>query len=233
MKLGCVTLAYREERFIVPFIQAMQNRVGEILVLNSLTPWEGIKDEEDNTATVARSLGASVISFDWPNEAEQRNAGQDYFNDCDWVIVLDPDEYILDADWVELVRFLAKTSGDAFVCGMQHTYWKTGFVIDPPEDYKQIIAVKPYVRFIDKRVVDSPWAHAPVDLHHFSWARSDEECYRKISHYSHAHELDPDWFSNVWLSARTTDLHPLTPESLKEAVRVELPKELVGLNLWP
>lgn len=234
MKLACVTIAYKEERFIAKFIQAMQNRVDEIVVLNSLKPWNGDKNETDNTGVIADSLGATVIAYDWQTEEEQRNAGQEYCADADWIIALDPDEYILDEDWSKLIWFLEKAPVDAYVPQMQHTYWKSGYVIDPPEDYKQIIAVRPNVRFIDKRVVDCYWEHAPIDLHHFSWARSDEECLNKITHYGHAKEFDTlKWFSEVWQSDQLTNLHPLTPESLKEAVRVTLPEELERLQLWP
>jgi glycosyltransferase involved in cell wall biosynthesis len=234
MKLSCVTIAYKEERFMPKFIQSMQDRVDEIVVLNSIKPWNGDPDEVDNTGSIARSLGATVINYDWKTEQDQRNAGQQYCMDSDWIIVLDPDEYILDADWTSLVAFLETAELDAYVPFMQHTYWKTGFVIDPPEDYKQIIAVRPHVRFVDKRVVDSPWYYAPIELHHMSWARSDEECLKKISTYAHAKEFDTlKWFSEVWQSDQTENLHPLTPDSLKKAVRVQLPEELERLNLWP
>lgn len=234
MKLGCVTLAYHEPRFIVPFIESMQDRVDEILVLNSVVPWQGTLDGQDKTAGIADSLGATVVQYDWKSEEEQRNAGQDYFNDKDWIVVLDPDEFLTTSEWDKLIFFLESADQNAYVCNAQNTYWKKGFVINPREDYKQIIAVRPGVRFIDKRVVDCDWAYSPVTLEHFSWARTDNECWKKITHYSHAHELDPlKWFSEVWQSDRLTDLHPLTPASLKEAIRVVLPEELERLQLWP
>lgn len=233
MKLASVAVAFKEERFIPKYIQVMQDRVDEIVILNSTKPWQGDFNGTDNTASIARSLGATVIEYDWPSEHEQRNAGQEYLSDCDWIIVLDPDEYLLDHDWDKLLECLSDTPADALVTGMQHTYWKRGFVIDPPEDYKQIIAVRPGVRFVDKRVVNCGFALAPTELHHFSWARSNEECLRKISHYAHAHELNKDWYNDVWLSDQLENLHPLTPESLKKAVRVVLPEELERLDLWP
>lgn len=233
MKLACVSLAFCEERFIVPFIQSMQDRVDEILVLNSTKPWNG-DEKPDNTGKIARSLGATVVEYDWRTEEEQRNAGQEYFSNADWIIVLDPDEYILEEDWNKLINFLETAPLDAYVTGMQHTMWKRGYVIDPPEDYKQIIAVRPTVRFTDKRVVDAQWGHTPSELWHFSWARSDLEMWRKITSYAHAREFDPlRWFSEVWQSDQLYDLHPLTPSSLKEAVKIVLPDELERLNLWP
>lgn len=236
MRCACVTVAYCEERFISKFIQSMQNRVEEIVVLHSLKPWKGDDVEKDNTAAIAHSLGATVIVDTWETEEAQRNAGQEYCGDYDWIIVLDPDEYLLEADWQQLVSFLEVAPLDAYVAGNQNTLWKRGYIIDPPEDYTQIIAVRPNVRFADKRVVDSMWGYAPVDLWHFSWARSDAECWRKITSYAHADEFDPlRWFSEVWMdwTEEMENLHPLTPEALKKALRVELPPELEELDLWP
>jgi len=234
MKLGCVGVAYWEPRFITPYIESMQNRVDEVLILNSIKPWQGDFDPGDKTAEIAEDLGATVIRYDWKTEQDQRNAGQEYFSDKDWVIVLDPDEFLTTGEWNKLIAFLETTDEDAYVCKAQNTYWKKGFVIEPREDYKQIIAVRPNVRFVDKRVVNGVWGYAPVTLDHFSWARTDDECWKKITHYSHAHEFDPaEWFGNVWQSDRLTNLHPLTPKALKEAIPVILPKELEDLRLWP
>lgn len=237
MKIACVTVAYCEERFIPKFIQSMQDRVDEIVVLNSLIPWHGREyAEQDNTANIAHSLGATVITGDWETEEDQRNAGQEYCSSYDWIIVLDPDEFIIEEDWQKLLNFLETAELPAYVAGRQHTYWKHGYVIDPPEDYTQIIAVRPSVRFVDKRVVDSPWDYSPIDLHHFSWARSDLEVWRKITSYGHADEFDPNvWMSEIWLDwvQEMENLHPLTPEALKRAIRVDLPEELERLDLFP
>jgi glycosyltransferase involved in cell wall biosynthesis len=233
VKLAAVAVAYHEPRFIAKYIQAMQDRVQEIVVLNSAKPWHGEHEDGDKTATIASSLGATVVQYDWPTEHEQRNAGQEICTGYDWVIVLDPDEFLTNGEWEKLYKFLETADGDAYVCQQQNTYWKKGYIIDPPEDYRQIIAVRPSVRFFDKRCVDCSYKIAPVTLDHFSWARTNEECLRKISHYAHADELDPNWYKDVWLSDRTENLHPLTPESLKRAVRVQLPEELEALDLWP
>lgn len=233
MRLACVTVAYCEQRFIAPFIQSMQDRVEEIVVLNSTHPWNGEEAEKDNTANIARSLGATVFEEYWPTEHDQRNTGQEYCSDYDWVIILDPDEIMLEEDWQKLVNFLEVAPLDAYATGMQHTLWKKGFVIDPPEDYRQIIAVRPSVRFFDKRCVDSQWGYAPTELWHYSWARSDAEVWRKINSYAHALEFDTlRWFSEVWSDPdRLHDLHPLTPPSLKRAMRIDLPDELRKLGL--
>jgi glycosyltransferase involved in cell wall biosynthesis len=238
MRFGLVTVAYNEERFIKPFLSHIPNWIEEKLVLVSNVPWQGQNEIPDDTDIIADVMGATVVINHWKTEEEQRQAGQDYFHDMDWIIVLDPDEFLTKADWRSLRAFLTSpeaAGAPAYVCRSQHTYWKHKRVIEPQEDYKQIIAVRPSIRFIDKRVVSSGYGFAPVDLHHFSWSRTDKELWSKITHYAHAKEFNTEkWYNEVWKDDdRTTDLHPLTPESLKRAIPAKLPKELEELNLWP
>lgn len=231
MRLACMTLALKEERLMPKFIQLMQDRVEEILVLNSSKPWHGEINETDNTANIASSLGATVVVHNWPSEAEQRNAGQEYLSDYDWVIVLDPDEFIDNANWDALYHFLEMTPTRAVVVEHQRVFWKDKEVY-PHTDYQQIVAVRPSVRFVENRVVDNGYGVAPVELLHFSWARPDEEIWRKINTYGHAGEFDAlKWFSEVWQSQKTTNLHPLTPETLKGLIDVNLPPEIKELGL--
>lgn len=232
MKYGLVTLAFNEERFIEPFLRHIPDWVDKKIVLVSTKPWQGEPEPRDYTADIAREMGATVVENYWPTEESQRNTGQDLCSDCDWVIVLDPDEFLTAEAWDELRDF--DKDQEAYVPYVQRTYWKDGFVIDPPEDYKQIVLVKPNVRFVDKRVVNTGYGFLPIELHHFSWARTDDEVWKKISHYSHANEFDKEaWFTDIWSSNRRENLHPLTPQSLKEAIPAILPPELEKLKLWP
>lgn len=234
MRVGSVALAYHEERFIRPHLQHMPAWVEQKVVLVSEKPWQGPAIlNPDLTGAIARKFGADVFIHPWATEEEQRNAGQDILSDMDWILVLDPDEFLSDQAWSDLWGFLESAQGEAYVCQAQNTYWKSGYVIRPQEGYRQIIAVKPWVKFVDKRVVDSRWGITPVQVEHMSWARTDAEVMKKITHYSHAHELIPNWYRRVWKTNRLTDLHPLTPKDLAQAVPAELPPELEGLNLWP
>lgn len=235
MKYGSVCVAYKEERFIVPHLQHMPDWVEDKVVLNSTIPWFGTMADEDGTATLAEPY-ARVIQNYWRTEEEQRNTGQDLHQDKDWVIILDPDEFLDNEAWNKLKDFLETTDADAVVVEGQNTYWKDGWVADPPKDYQMLIAVRPHVRFVDKRVVGTSFVVAPVWLHHFSWARTDEEVWRKISHYAHANDFNiKDWYENVWKSWQPgdKDVHPTTPDTLHEFKRVVLPKEIEDLHLWP
>lgn len=235
MKIGLVTIAYNEERFITPFLKNVPKWVDETLVLVSQIPWQGKTEMPDETDIIAEEMGATVIINDWKTEQDQRNAGQEYFHDFDWIITLDPDEYLDKKGWKALKEFIDVAKDNAYVCSSQFTYWKSGYVIDPGEEYTQIILTRPTVRYGDKRVVNSNWGYAPVVVHHFSWARTDSECLSKISHYAHAHELDHKWYEDVWLkwTPEMENLHPLSPEALKRAIPAKLPKELEALDLWP
>lgn len=237
MRLACATIAYYEERFIPKFIQSMQGRVDKILVLNSEVPLFGeIEPEIDNTAAIAESLGAEAITYPWRTEPDMRNTGQEYLHDYDWIIWLDPDEYLLDSEWDKLVTFLEDCPAEAVSNTTMNLYWKRGYIIEPPENHTPIIATKPSVRFTDTRCVDVPFVKAPVCVDHFSWARTDKEILRKVTHYGEADKFDgKEWYENVWKqwTPEAMNLHPVNPPVLKEAVRVILPEELVRLDLWP
>lgn len=233
MRLAIETLAFREERLIPKFIQHYQNKVEEIVVLNSTKPWQGDDDGiQDKTGTIARSLGATVIEYAWANETDQRNAGLDYLSDYDWVIVVDPDEFISDKDWDKLLVCLQTSELPAYVVKHQRVFYKNKEV-SPHTDYQQIIAVRPNVRFIDNRVVNCGYGEAPVDLLHFSWARTNAEVLSKITHYAHANELIDGWYENVWLANRKRNLHPKSPETLRALIPAKLPQEIKVLDLFP
>lgn len=233
MRVSTVAIAYFEPRFIGPHIRHIPDWVETKLVLVSETPWQGEPEAKlDLTADIARAEGAEVITHAWKSEEDQRNAGQEYLYDMDWVIVLDPDEFLSDKTWETLRIFLEKATSDAYVVDHQRVFYKHKEV-SPHSDYQMLIACRPSVRFVDKRVADSAYGIAPVELLHFSWARTDEEVLSKITHYAHAHELIPNWYTDVWKSDKTTDLHPKTPETLKALIDPVLPPEIEALRLFP
>lgn len=235
MRFGSSAIAFKEERFIQPHLNHIPTWVEERIVLNSSTPWFG-ESEPDDTAKLAEAVGARVVHTHWPNEEMQRNTGQALHWDRDWVITLDPDEFLSNKDWNKLKRFLEHTDADAVVCQGQYTYWKDGWVADPPKDYQMLIAVRPKIHFVDKRVVNTSFVVAPVWVHHFSWARTDREVKRKITHYAHAEDFNTKaWYNEVWKPWKPgdKDVHPTTPETLHNFKRAKLPAEIEELDLWP
>lgn len=234
MKLGSVAIAFNERRFISSHLNHIPSDLDK-LVLVSENPWYGHLEEDDGTDKIAKEY-ADIMKYDWASEADQRNVGQVYFKGYDWIITLDPDEFLDDEGWQNLIEFLRNTSAEAVTCSGMHTYWKDGYVAEPPETHKGVIAVRPSVEFTDKRAVNAPTQQAPVWVHHFSWARTDEEVWSKISHYAHAGDFDLEyWFENVWKkwSPGDKNVHPVNPESLHDFVKASLPEEIERLGLWP
>jgi hypothetical protein len=98
-----------------------------------------------------------------------------------------------------------------------HTYWKSYlYRIDPPEPLKPPVFVKVgAVRFTRNRLAEgAKHGLIPEEIgicHHLSYARSDDEVFRKITTFSHANEVIPGWFENVWKKwdddHSMTDLH--------------------------
>lgn len=236
MKVGLVTICFKEERFITPFLSHIPDWVEERTVLVSKKPWFGGSGTPDNTAKLAEKAGATVVVRHWLSEEDQRNTGQVLHQDKDWIIWLDPDEFLDNYNWGKLKDYLESSRADAIVVEGQFTYWKDGWVADPPRDYQMLIATRPHVNFIEKRVVNSGFDVAPVWLHHFSWARTDKEVWNKITHYAHAEDFDTQiWFREVWKKWRPgiKNVHPVTPETLHDFKKAKLPPELEALKLWP
>lgn len=235
MRVASVCTVFNEERFLPKHLSHMPDWVAEQVVLLSAKPWYGSDDTPDKSEELAREAGATVLKYEWPNEVEQRNAGQDYLSDYDWILNLEPDEFLDDANWDKLHTFLEGNPPlPAYAIG-QEIYWGKGFRSDPPEDFVPIVVTRPTVRFVDKRVIDSQWDVLPeMKLHHFAWARTDVEIWKKISHYSHAVDFDTEkWFKEVWLARKTENVHPTTPSAIPKLVKAKLPPELEKLDLWP
>src|SRR5690349_16352811 len=162
MIVGLITVAYRERRFISKFIRHIPGWVDRKIVLLSEKPWFGEEVPDDGTFDVVSTTKAIPVLNSWKTEEDQRNTGVSLLEDCDWVIVLDPDEFLSESDWERLEKFLENTDADAVVCEGQYTYWKNGWEADPPKDYQMLIAVRPHVKFVDKRVVNTAYIEAPV-----------------------------------------------------------------------
>lgn len=233
MTFGSVCIAFKEERYIVPHLKHLPDWIDEKIVLSSTQPWFGENVGLDKTAELAKPH-ARVIEAYWEDESSQRNTGQAIHEDKDWVVVLDPDEFIDDENWAKLKDFLEKTTANAVVVEGQYTYWKEEWVASPPIDYQMLVAVRPKIKFVDKRIVGSDFVVAPVWLHHMSWRRTDEEVWNKISHYAHAHDFDiKHWYESVWKPWKPgiKDTHPVTPETLHDFKKAKLPPELKKLGI--
>lgn len=231
MKVGLATICFNEERLIKPFLSHLPDWIDRTLVLVSTKPWYGSEEAQDTTADIAREMGAEVVEAYWTTEEQQRNTGQALLNDCDWVITLDPDEFLDNENWEKLRLYLEESPVQAAVANNQRVFWRDKEVY-PGEDHTGIICARPQALFVDKRVIGTSYDRAPVDVLHFSWARTDEEVWRKISHYAHVVDFDVGkWYKDVWLARKTENMHPITPESMGGLIDAKLPPEIAKLGL--
>lgn len=234
MRVASIANAYNEASFIEKHLNHIPDWVEEKLVLVSSKPWYGDDLADDGTAELAEKCGATVIIYPWQDEVAQRNAAQEYLSDYDWILNLEPDEFLSDEDWDKLKSFLENATGDAYVI-RQRVFWGQGMESDPPEDFMPIIVTRPKVRFWEKRNVDANWSPVPdITLLHFAWARTDAEIWKKISHYSHAVDFDIEkWYKEIWLAKKTENVHPTTPEAIPRLIKAVLPPEIDKLDIWP
>jgi glycosyltransferase involved in cell wall biosynthesis len=223
MKVGIETICYREERFIERCINQFKGFPVHHLVLVSDTPWHGEKEAMDKTVDIAESLGAEVVVSDWLSEPEQRNFGLQQLKDCDWVLVVDADEFYSKEDIDKWLKFLEHAPYDAYGIGRIKTYWKDeNHIIDPEESGGLIVAVRPKaVQFTDKRCITGDWDFLPEDIvmNHYSYVRTDGEMKRKLASFEHADEIMDGWYEEKWKGwdkdNNLEDLHPVNPKSFR------------------
>lgn len=235
MRVATVCLVYNEAHYLPRHLKNIPDWVEENLVLVSAKPWYGEELPDDGSAKIAEDMGATVLKYPWKDEVVQRNAGQDYLGEYDWILNIEPDEFLSNDDWEKLRVFLETATAPAYAI-KQRIFWGKGFESDPPEDFVPIIITRPTVKFVEKRNINSRWEVLPDDIKllHFAWARTDDEIWKKISHYSHAVDFDIDaWFQDVWLARKTENVHPTTPEAIPKLIPAVLPPEIEALDIWP
>ncbi len=235
MRVATVCLVYNEAHFLPKYLKHMPDWIDEKLVLISKTPWYGDELEDDGSEALAKESGATVLKYPWANEVDQRNAGQDYLSEYDWVLNIEPDEFLSDESWDKLYNFLETATGNAYVI-KQRVFWGQGMESDPPEDFVPIVVTRPNVKFVEKRNVNSTWEYLPDDitLLHFAWCRTDSQIWKKISHYSHAVDFNiKDWFRDIWLARATENVHPTTASAIPRLIPAILPPEIEVLKPFP
>lgn len=235
MKIASVCCVYNEAHFLPKHLKHMPDWVDEKVCLISAKPWYGEELPDDGSEKLAKEAGATVLKFPWADEVVQRNAGQDYLSEYDWILNLEPDEFLSNESWEKLYKFLESAQKEAYVI-KQRVFWGQGMESDPPEEFVPIVVTKPTVKFVEKRNIDRHWDYLPDDIKllHFAWARTDAEIWKKISHYSHAVDFDIDkWYKEVWLAKKTTNVHPTTPSAIPKLIKAVLPPEIEALKPWP
>lgn len=227
MKLGVLITAFNEP-LIVPLIEHYKSYVDKIVVTVSKKPWMG-NIKADDTYKRAKSTGVTVINKDWRIEHEQRNEGMKHLKDMDYVIVSHADTWFTVEDLKKLKTL--KLTDLHYACNTL-TFWKDYETVIDPDIYLPTIIVRSDAKFNhlinieDQKAVTKVISN--ITCYHLSWVKTDEELLKKINSYSHAQEIDKNWFKEVWLQWKPgmTNIAPTVPSDYKGTRKHSLPKEI-------
>lgn len=230
MKIG-VSVAAFNEKHAVNIVKHFEPYVDRVVVSVSAKPWYG-EAKSDNTAErIIANTGAVVMRRNWSLEHEQRNDTMDLLRDMDYVIVSHCDTWFTAQD---LVKLKGMSLTDLHYATETRTYWKDFDTVIYPYPLLPTIIIRSDAEFtysinIKDQVVEPEIL--PITCHHVSWVKTDGEVLEKIQSYTHAGEIQPTWFEEVWKNWRPdmTNFAPTTPHDFQETRHYSLPQEL---RLW-
>lgn len=223
MKLGCIIPVLDEWRFMPAVTNQLLKVVDRCLVLQSTMSFTSRPVELVNHVPLDPRVEVEIGN--WGNEAATRNTGLDKLKDCDYIIIADTDEILLDNALQKLVGLAQEGKHLAYAASLL-TYWKTPcYRIEPPEPLGSpcsCVMVRYDVRFKDVRWPGIALQPTDVKIHHLSYVRTNEELKAKLSNFSHAAEIKPGWYDRVWLgwdsNKEMIDIHPTHPWAYKKAI---------------
>ncbi len=236
----CVVLcAHDDWWFIAKCIEAAK-AFGPILAFVSRTSWNGSTGDWQLVVNEAEKAGAEVILGDWDNETSHRRHAYEEAKAKGYRYALIPDgDEVIETKLLETLTKIADAQIAERVHAYMDTYWKSArYVIRPREQLAPAILIDLtqvehiYIRdFQGGRPITLAPDHGVI--HHLSYAGPDERIHRKITTWSHKHELVPDWYHNVWLKwdqdKTLRDFHPTHPQAYGMAERIETPEILKGI----
>lgn len=226
MKLGVLITAFNEKH-IIPMIEQYQGIADRIVVTVSRDPWCG-EHTHDDTAERALTTGEIVIHKSWGSERDQRNDAMDIMRDMDYVIASHCDTWFTRNDLLKLKnKNLEKLH---YNCNV-YTYWKDYDTVIYPHLSLPTILVRSDAQFIHSLNIENEQVDPPIldiTCHHVSWVKSDEEVLKKIQSYTHAGEIQPTWYTDVWKGWRPDmkDFGPTTPHDFHTTQKHALPDEI-------
>lgn len=235
MNVAAVYCVHDDDTWLGHSIESVYDVCRLIYVLVSDTPWFGEPGDSKSVVSRVESLPdpsgkIRVVKGSWRSEAEQRNAGLDILSKegIEYCLVIDADEVYDPVDLERMVRIAQKHPEISCWHVEMDTYWKSWrYRIHPREQLKPVVLLRVgTARFTLNRGV-SECTHGIIlpeiaVCHHLSYARSDEQLKRKIATFSHARELVPGWYENVWKgwdqNPLMRNLHPTHPGAYGQAI---------------
>ncbi len=260
-KFSVIILFFDCEQFILKTIENCAPFVSKIYISYSPQPWSVYNTEAPNLFTNRSNpeILKQSIYFDklelvqgvWKSEEDQRNACRTKAieDGMDYLIVQDADEFYLPENYqLNIDGILSNPNFAVYQCPWM-IFWK---------DTKHIILHREHLG--EKRVIsttnplfainlkhDNPFASRRLikDMSnifklnglclHLSYVFSDEEMYRKIRTWGHAHQVKKFWYRMKWLgwNENTKYLNPQNPTEWIKAIKYNGPLPIQLLDFPP
>lgn len=233
MKKFCsVILAYNEEKLIAGCLAGLTD-IHNIVSIS--TPWQGEHHSFDRTAEIAKQMSAQVELQNFRTEGEQRTAMSMLAKELgyDYIFVIDADEYYRKEDIQQSMEFISLYSDrfDRFDINVEYNFWKDeNWEVVPRIANARLFCVPAGTIFPGNRNVnvEKMTMQNNIVLHHFSYTGDDAKILNKLTHFSHAHEVQKDWFENVWQkwTPDMENIHPCVPHKFKKAIPFNCPEDI-------
>ena len=240
-KFAAHVLLFDTQKWILRMIENCGPFVEKIYVAYSELPWTYNPNARINFKNTANPTILShskyfdkieLVQGIWDRDEDQRNACLDKAKSdgMDFLIIHDADEFYKHNDYNRMIEQITHNPDYDFYKTPWYVFWKSFDYILEGENGSTVIGF-PEVAINCKRDVRFVRARTPNSQHYFlldalcyhgSYVLTDNEMYRKIHTWGHAHQFDQKaWYCNKWLgwTESTKDLHPIYPSVLKRAVK--------------
>ncbi len=148
------------------------------------------------------------FKYSMNNDTLERNYLSGFCNSNNWIISIDADERILNAnefkDWMD-----AGVDPKKSITGS----WDGVFKVLPEGDIvinaseTTVVGVKEANAYIGARETGKQKIVSPLRLLHYSWGRSEHELWQKLSNWSHSQDFDVKKFFEMWKSIDANNYH--------------------------
>lgn len=240
MKFGTVTPVLREEDMIGGFLDSWKVDVN-IIIISDLS-FQGNKLEHDKSEQIAIDKGAIVIRCKTSDQYEMRNLGMALASGLgmDYVFVPDVDFRIEQKVLSAYKNFIERVQVDIFYSKKLDFVGKYNYQVLAPRDKGGNTCLRVNLRFDNKDPhFNTPenralrkWEYVPTEelgyIYHFSFVRSEQKIREKLLNYSHAKEVIPNWFDDVFknINPKMKNVAPTVADDYTEIKVVEIPEEI-------
>ncbi len=236
----CVALILHDDAYYLAEAIKSFAGAGPVFAFVSRVPWNSSEGEWEAAGLAAREAGAEVVLGDWSSELEHRQATREHLRSLGFTHALIPDgDEIIEPGLLNSLLSLAEGNLADQVAVHWDTYWHSPeHVIRPREGFTPTILVNLQVcepvglrnYSGGRRLVLGPEYGL---IHHLSYVGPDSRILRKISTWSHSHELVTDWYDRTWLGWQTNkmmgELHPTHPGAYQSVEHITPPAILAGV----